>query len=76
MPRLSGSGMAWPVRESEAELVGVPPAAPFWAAMENEGDGGGLIAPVGVVGFLGQEIVEPFQGTKQFGAGTEVGRLA
>ena len=28
-----------------------------------------MIAPVGVVGFLGQEIVEPFQGTKQFGAG-------
>ena len=40
--------------------------------MENEGDGGGLIAPVEVVGFLGQEKVEPLQGTKQFGAGIEV----
>ena len=31
-----------------------------------------MIAPVGVVGFLVQEIVEPFHGTKQFGAGIEV----
>ena len=34
-----------------------------------------MITPVGVVGFVGEEIVEPFQCTKQFGAGVEVGGL-
>lgn len=43
--------------------------------MENEGDGGGVVALIGVVGFVGEEIVEPFQCTKQFGAGVEVGGL-
>ena len=52
---------------------GVPPTAAFWPAIENEGDGGGLIAPVGVVGFVSEEIVEPFQGTEQFSAGIKVG---
>ena len=42
--------------------------------MENEGDGGGLVALIWVVGFVGEEIVEPFQGAEQFGAGIEVGR--
>ena len=32
-----------------------------------------MIAPVGVVGFVGEEVVEPFQGAEQFGAGIEVG---
>ena len=52
---------------------GVPPTATFWPAIENEGDGCGLIPSVGVGGFVGEEIVEPFQGTEQFGAGIEVG---
>ena len=53
---------------------GVPPAATFRSAMENEGDGGGLMAPVGVVGFVREQIVESFQSAEQFGAGIEVGR--
>ena len=34
-----------------------------------------MVALIGVVGFVGEEIVEPFQCTKQFGAGVEVGGL-
>ena len=35
-----------------------------------------MIAPFGVFGFACEEMVEPFQGTQQFGAGIEVGRGA
>ena len=52
---------------------GVPPAASFWAAIERKRDGGGLITPVGVGGFVGEQVVKSLQGAEQFGAGIEVG---
>ena len=50
-------------REGVRGAIGsrIPPAATFWTPIENKGDGGVVVSPDWVVGFVGEQIVKPLQ---------------